>query len=70
MITVTASPFTCTNNDFSPETLYIRGGTVSDVVKNSRTIFAVTNVAVMLEPDESVTVTYSATPTMEKDIKG
>ena len=68
-ITVGASPFTYTNADSVPEMVYIQGGTVSAVAKDSVTIFATTNVSVWLEPGEAVTVTYSAAPTMKKDRK-
>lgn len=67
-ITVGVSPFTYTAGA-APEAVYIRGGTVSDVSKNSRTIFAATGCTVMLEPGESIVVTYSVLPTMEKDRK-
>jgi hypothetical protein len=65
-ITVTASPFTYTAGA-TPETVYISGGTVSVVAKNSITLFTATNCNVNLEPGEAVTVTYSAAPTMNKD---
>ena len=68
-ITVTASPFTYTNNDAVPEAVYIRSGTVSNVSKNSIQIYAATNCGVWLEPGEAVTVTYSSAPTMTKDRK-
>jgi hypothetical protein len=67
-ITVTASPFTYTCGN-TPEAVYIRGGTVSDIAKDSRTIFTDTGHSVYLEPNESVVVTYSSAPTMEKDRK-
>jgi len=65
-ITVTASPFTYTAGG-TPETVYISGGTVSAVAKNSITLFTTTNCNVNLEPGEAVTVTYSVAPTMNKD---
>jgi hypothetical protein len=68
-ITVTGSPFTYTNNDYVPEAIYIVGGTVSQISKNSVNLFTTSNVTVWLEPGESVTVTYSATPSMAKDMK-
>lgn len=67
-IAVGASPFTYTAGR-TPEAVYISGGTVSAIAKNGRTIFAATQATVMLEPGEAVTVTYSVTPTMEKDRK-
>jgi parallel beta-helix repeat protein len=68
-ISMTASPFTYTNTDGVSEAVYIRGGTISDVSKNSRTIFTATGCTVWLEPNESVVVTYSSAPTIEKDRK-
>ena len=70
-ITVGGSPFTYTNNDLVPEMVYISGGTLTTpfVRKNGITIFGVSNVGVFLWPGEFVTVTYSAAPTMTKDLK-
>ena len=68
-ITVGASPFTYTNDDFVPELVYIRGGTVSQVAKNANNIFQTTNVGVWLDPGEAVEVTYSVIPAMFKDRK-
>jgi hypothetical protein len=67
-ITVTASPFTYTAG-FTPEAVYIRAGTVSDISKQGITLFAATGCTVYLEPAEAVTVTYSSAPTMVKDRK-
>jgi hypothetical protein len=67
-IAVGASPFTYTAGA-TPEAVYIRGGTVSDVSKNGRTLFVASPATVMLEPGEAVVVTYSAAPTMERDRK-
>lgn len=67
-ITVTASPFTYTAGP-TREAVYIRGGTVSDISKNSRTIFTASEQTVVLGPGEAVIVTYSGPPTMEKDRK-
>ncbi len=70
-ITVTASPFAYTAGA-SPEAVYIRNGTgsVSDVSKNSRTIFAAAPCTVFLEPNEAAVVTYAGgTIIMEKDRK-
>ena len=61
------SPYT--NNDGVPEAIYIVGGTVSHVKKDSLNLFATTNVTVWLEPGESVTLTYSSAPSMFKDRK-
>ena len=66
-ITVGASPFTYTAGG-SPETVYISGGTVSDISKGGTTIFTDTGHSIELEPHESIVITYSAAPTMIKDI--
>jgi len=65
-ITVGASPYTYTAGP-TPETVYISGGAVSSVVKNSITLFSASNCSVSLGPNESVVVTYSVAPTMNKD---
>jgi hypothetical protein len=67
-ITVTGSPFVYTAGR-TPEAVYIRAGTVSDIAKNSTTIFAASPATVYLEPGESVVVTYSSAPTMTRDRK-
>ncbi len=65
-ITVGASPYTYTAGP-SPEMVYIRGGTVSLIVKSGVTLFTSTEQSVRLEPNQSVVVTYSSAPTMIKD---
>lgn len=65
-ITVTASPFTYTAG-ISPETVYIRGGTVSNITKSGTSLFVATNCTVGLGPNQSIVVTYSAAPTMVTD---
>lgn len=65
-ISVGASPFTYTAG-YTPETIYITGGTVSSIAKNSITLFTATEKSVNLEPGESLIVTYSAAPTMNTD---
>ncbi len=65
-ITVGASPYTYTAGP-SPEMVYIRGGTVSLIVKSGTTLFTATPASVRLEPNQSVVVTYSSAPTMIKD---
>lgn len=68
-ITVTASPFTYTAGA-TPEIVYITGGTVTSIVKNSVTLAAsITNLTVPLRPNESIVVTYAVAPTMAKDRK-
>lgn len=63
-INVTASPFTYSAHA-APETVYINGGTVSDITKGT-TLFTSTGKSVCLEPHGTVKVTYSAAPTMVK----
>ncbi len=66
-ITVTASPFTHTAGA-SPETIYVRAGTVSNISKGGTTLFIDTGHSVDLEPGKSMVVTYTVIPTMIKDI--
>jgi hypothetical protein len=68
-ITVGASVFNYTNNDGIDEMVYITGGTVSVIAKNGITIYTATNAAVFLLPGESINVTYSVLPTMNKDTR-
>ena len=72
-ITVTASPFTYTNNDRVSEYVTIDGGTITTVAKNAITLYsfggAAARCGVWLEPSEAVTVTYTVAPTMNKDRK-
>ena len=63
-ITVTASPFTYTAGS-SQETVYIFGGTVSNVQVDGANTFATTNVSVSLGPGKSVVVTYTVAPSMD-----
>lgn len=67
-ITVGASPYTYTAG-FTPEVIYVSGGTVSSITKSGTTIFAGSNVSAALDPSESIIVTYSVAPTMAKDRK-
>ncbi len=64
-LTVGASPYTYTAGH-TPEILYIQGGTVSSVTIESTGVFSATNCTVNLVPNESVTVTYSALPTISR----
>jgi hypothetical protein len=70
-ITVSASPFTYTAGS-SPETIYIFGGTVSQVTfdKNGgglgTTAIGQTNCSLNLGPFEQIKITYSSAPTMNK----
>lgn len=63
-ISVGASPFTYTAGD-SPETVYLLSGTVSGVIQAGQTI-GTTDFSVQLEPLESIQVTYSGAPFMNK----
>jgi len=66
-ITVGASPFTYTAAS-RPETVYVRGGTVSSVTVEGVQVHAQSNVSFQLRPGASAVVTYSAAPTMNKTI--
>lgn len=72
-LTVTTGAFSYTNNDGQWEVLYIAGGTVTTVVKNSVTIFShggsAANDTVVLAPGEIVTVNNTVVPTIIKDLK-
>ncbi len=48
----------------SPKVLYITGGTVSAVVQNGVTRFTTTGCTITLQPDDTFSVTFSATPTI------
>jgi len=61
------SPFTYTAGS-SRETVYIFGGTVSNVSLGGTQIAAASPTQVQLAPGEAVTVTYSVAPSMVKDI--
>lgn len=61
-----ASPWTYTAGN-TPETLYLTGGTVSSVAKNSQTLATASPTQVQLAPGEAVVVTYSVAPTAFKD---
>ncbi|WP_330473844.1 right-handed parallel beta-helix repeat-containing protein [Terrabacter sp. C0L_2] len=65
-VTVTASPMTYTAS-YTPETLYINGGTVTNVKKGAITIHGAGDCVVNLAPGESCIVTYTAAPTMVAD---
>jgi len=66
-ISVGTSPFTYTAGA-SPETVYVSGGTVTSITKSGYD-FGLTSGAFNLEPHESIIVTYSAAPTMYKDVQ-
>jgi hypothetical protein len=67
-ITVGASPYTYTAGP-SPETIYIRGGTVSDIKVGSTTVAVASPAQLSLGPNQAITVTYSVLPTMVKDVQ-
>lgn len=66
-ITPGISPYTYTAGA-SPEDIYIRGGSVSDIKVMGATVFVSTDKMVHLEPGQSMTITYSSAPTMTKVI--
>lgn len=66
-ITVTASPFTYTAGS-SPEMVGIYGGTVSSVTVGGTTFASASPTVVSVSPGESVVVTYTGAPTMNKYI--
>lgn len=63
-ISVTASPFTYTNNTGDTVTAYVTGGTVSSVTASGKQVAAATNTAVTLPQGQAAIVTYSVAPTM------
>lgn len=68
-MTGATSPYTYTNNDNVPEAIYINGGTVTDITKNGVSVGIVSDRTILLEPTESVTVTYTTAPSIIKDRK-
>ena len=62
-ITVTASPFTYTANA-RPETVFVAGGTVSAISQDGVGLPGLTSGAFTLGPYETLTVTYTAAPTL------
>jgi len=71
-VTPGASPWTYTAGS-TPEVLYLLGGTVSAVVKNSVTLAtalsSTQSLPITLDPGEAVVVTYTVAPTANKDQK-
>ena len=69
-VTPGSSPWTYTAGN-TPETIYLYGGTVSSVAKNSITLAtalsSTTALPVSLQPGEAMTVTYSSAPTAVRD---
>lgn len=66
-IALTASPFTYNSGPVS-ETVYITGGTVSAIAVGGVTVLQASPATVHLGPNESVVVTYTAAPFMNKFI--
>ena len=69
-VTVGASPFAYTNADGTIETVYVVGGTVSQIVftrlGTSTTFTTTLPQAFILSPNDTLTVTYTVAPTMTK----
>lgn len=63
-ITVTSSPFTYTNNTGDTISIFVTGGTVSDIALSGNTVGAATNAVVAVPQQSSLVVTYSVAPTM------
>ncbi len=63
-ITVTASPFTYTNNTGAPATVFVTGGTVSAVTLAAKAVASATNCSFAVPHGSSLIVTYSSAPTM------
>ena len=61
--TVTASPYTYTAGPYN-ETAYITGGTVSIITVGGQGVFSSTDKTIGLGPNETVTIAYSAAPTV------
>jgi hypothetical protein len=68
VVAVGASPFTYTSGPYH-ETVYIRGGTVSDIKIGSTTVAVSSPTQLTLYPNQAITVTYSVIPTMVSDRK-
>lgn len=67
-ISVGPSPFTYTAGA-SPEEVYIYGGAVSSIARSGTAVANGVPAHVSLPPNGALTVTYSATPVMLKDVK-
>lgn len=66
-VTVGASPFTYTAST-QRESLYIRGGTVSDIKIGAVSVFTATEKTVALEPGQQCVITYTVLPTVIKNV--
>lgn len=63
-ITVTASPFTFTNNTGDTVNVFVTGGTVSSVTVGGNAVAAATNTMQPVPQGTSIVVTYTVAPTM------
>lgn len=68
-VTVGASPYTYKNTSSSNQQLFIQGGTVSAIAFNPNggtgiSLSGLTDNVLVVRPDDTVTVTYTAAPTM------
>lgn len=66
-ITVTASPMTYTAGP-SPESIYIKGGTITTVTVGAQTASTVSPCQLYLGPNEAMVVTYTVAPTIAKSV--
>ena len=64
ILAVGVSPFTHTAGN-RPETIYIKGGTVTNITKDGRSIFTNTDKTIDLDPFRTIVTTYAVVPTME-----
>lgn len=64
-IPVGGSPFNYTAGP-SPETIYVSGGAVSQIIQQGAAIFSSTDKTIHLGPNESMQVTYSSAPFMNR----
>jgi hypothetical protein len=64
-ITVTASPFTYTNNTGAPMNVFVSGGTVSNVTNTGVRVSTATDISTVLAPGNSVVITYTVAPIMQ-----
>lgn len=65
-VAIGASPGTYTATT-TPETLYIKGGTVSSITKGGVELFTATDKTLVLEPNQTAVITYSDAPTLIRE---
>jgi hypothetical protein len=63
-VTVTASPFSYTNNSGDTQTIVVAGGTVSAITLNGLAVGAATNTSVSVPNAGTIVITYSSLPTV------